>query len=37
MSHDDFHKISNDKSEIIKISKLTNFPEKVITFQDVKN
>ena len=37
MSDDDFHKISNDKSEIIKISKLTHFPEKVITSLDVKN
>jgi len=37
MSDDDYHKISNDKSEVIKISKLTNYPEKIITSLDVKN
>ena len=38
VSSDDFHnKSSNEKSEVIKISKLTNFPEKVITSLDLKN
>ena len=38
VSVDDYHNKSiNEKSEVIKMSKLNNFPEKVITSLDLKN
>lgn len=36
-SEEDYNKSSIEKIEIIKISKLTNFPKKVIISQDLKN